>query len=311
MIYSFFFIILSAFLLFTGCSDTDLDPGIVAKVNGEAITLHSIQTLIDCRSASMGIPPRPLLDEMKKNYVNALKILIIHKLVRQEMKERRLIVDDRTFNQYIRSIIDDYGEDDFKKFFQDSYIREDDWLQLMYDFLALETFKSHLLLPTIKISKEEIKAYYNANESRFKIPDTINLCFLSATSEKLINDWCVDLKKELLTHTEYVQCGDLSLKDIPEPWQQEVGRLAPNSCAKIVYDNGMWKTVAVLDKPGKKTLDIINVYALIENILLQQKQQGAFDKWLNQKIKKSRILVTPEYNKCISESVQENSAKAN
>lgn len=280
------------------CVDEHKVPsGVVASVNGEMIHLHSLQTLLDCRSASPGAKARQTLEEMRQEYLDALNVLIIHALVKQELESRGIALEQNAFNQLVGDIKNDYGNDNLEKFFNEASISEDEWLNLTRDFLAVETFKNQILKPALRVNKEEIKAYYTLHKEEFRLPETVAICFFSAESEAGLETLCANPANFSSTQASGVQCVEIALKDVPPQWQKDAKTMKPNTCAKFYLEDNLWQTVAIRGRKGGGEAKIGEVYPLIEKILIDGKIDAVFDKWLEQKIASSRILISSELNK--------------
>lgn len=285
---------LLAILLLLGCEQTSTPKGVVATVNGEPIFLHTIQTLLDSRSAALGIPPRPSLDEMKSNYGQALTVLIIHALVRQELKARKIDVKEADFQKILEDIRNDYGTDDFDKFLADSSLRKDDWQQLMFDSHALDIFNNQLLSPGVKIGLDEIKNYYQEHKKDFYVPESWHLCFLTSEDKNKIDLWCSDLENLEFSNMSRDSCMDVKLDEIPPKWLVHLKKSEPMTCTKAIEENGEWQAIALLKKDKAREISLPQSYALIENIILDKKKEDAFNQWLEKRIKTVRIKVSPE-----------------
>ena len=88
-------------LLLAACLESRLPEGVVATVNSEPIHLRTVQALLDSRSAALGTLQRPSLENMKRQYGEALGTLIIHALVRQELERRQIPVAGATMEQAV------------------------------------------------------------------------------------------------------------------------------------------------------------------------------------------------------------------
>lgn len=283
--------------LTAACEQNTAPPGVVAIVNGEQVPLHALQTLLDSRSASMGIPQSPSLSVMRKNYGVALSTLIAHILVRQELSQMGKEVSDHDFQKAIDEINEDYGPGGLDQYLEDSFLRKDDWLALMRDYLSLEIFKNQVLLPGIKISLPEIKKYYEEHKKDFELPDTARVCFLSTENREALEKVCADLKTwitdEVFPDAIVSQCLITPIEDIPPGWQADLRKLKAPACVKPRHENDEWLTIALVSRHPGGTIPLSESYAFIENILAREKQNEAFDAWLEQKIKKSKIVVSP------------------
>lgn len=317
-----------ALLLLPGCFEGRLPEGVVATINGEPIHLHAVQALMDSRSAALGIPHAPSLEQMKSRYGGALRTLIVHALVRQDLDRRGLGVTDAALEHAVDQVRQDFGPDGLEQFLTASSLPEADWKALMRDYLAMETFKKRVLRPGIRISQDEARAYYAAHTADFTLPDHLDACFASAPDKETLGAYCTsfaarveedsrvaaDIKAQAEASTEVrtaeadspvhatlwdrpdesVQCLGVRPDEIPQPWRKEVAALKPGTCGTLRVQDGEWRTVALAARRKGRVLSLAEAYPLIEHILLSEKKGIAFQQWLEDNIARSDIRVAHE-----------------
>lgn len=293
-----FFLMLA--LCFCACKEQAPPAGVVATVNGEPVYLHSLQTLLDSRTAALGIPPRPSLDEMRNNYAQALSVLITHALVRQELEQKGISLHESDYAALMDDINRDFSGESLDGVLDDSSIRKDDWQQLVRDYLALETFRRQVLLPGIKTDLDEVKAYYRQHEADFLVPASMNVCFVSSEKKEEVENICASAAKAAASDNPAVQCMDADAGELPAPWQNDAKNMKLFDCGKISEQYGAWRSMFVTRKDRERLAPLAEVYPLIDNILLAQKKDAAFDKWLESRIAASDIKVSPELNESLS-----------
>lgn len=278
--------------LLCGCKEPGLPPGTVASVNGENISLHSLQALLDSRSAALGIPARPSLAEMREKYRYALSILVAHALVSQELASRGIQPGEKDIEEAIGQIRDDFGAESLQEYFAEAFLREDEWRLLMRDHLAVKVFRERVLEPDLRISLDEVKKYYEEHKQSFIMPAIVRICHALADTREELARWCEPGSE--FEKSQFAQCMDVTEEYIPEPWAAEAKKLKPGQCGRIIGQDGQWKGIALLrrDEPAEPRLS--EIYGLIEARLLEEKTLAAFDKWLAQKLAASHILVNPE-----------------
>lgn len=279
-------------LLICAC-EQPLPQGTVALVNGEPISLYSVQALLDSRSAALGIPPRPSVAEMQENYRHAVGILTAHTLVRQELDSRGIGVNESDVDKAIHQVIGDYGEENLADFLAEASLREDEWRLLVRDHLALQTFTERILLPSIKITLNEIREYYNTHKQEFALPEHPLICHAAADRREALESWCDNLAEKDFEPGPLAQCMEVTAKDISLPWQNEIGKLEPSTCGSIIQQEGQWRVVGLRAKNMASVPPLSEVYGFIEKILLEQKKLEAFDEWLAHKMACARILCSP------------------
>ncbi|MBD5641179.1 MAG: peptidyl-prolyl cis-trans isomerase [Desulfovibrio sp.] len=280
-----------AFALLCSCREAALPPGTVASVNGELISLHSLQALLDSRSVDLGIPARPSVAEMRERYRHALSILIAHALARQELASRGIDPDEKDVDEAIARIREDFGPDSLQDYFAETFLREDEWRQLMRDHLAVNILMERVLEPGLKVSLDEVRKYYEEHKQSLSVPEIARICHAAAKDRDEVAAWC---EKAEFENSPLAQCVDISPDSIPEPWASEAKKLRPGECGRIIGQEGQWRTVALLRKDGAREPRLSEIYGLIEARLLEEKKLEAFDSWLAQKLGASRVLVNPE-----------------
>lgn len=301
-------------LLLGGCFESPLPDGVVASINGEPIRLSAVQALMDSRSSSLGIPHRPSLEAMKSRYGGALGTLIVHALVRQDLERRGMAVTDAALEHAIDQVREDFGPGGLEQFLTDSSLREADWMALMRDHLAMETFRKRVLLPGIKVSMAEARAYYEEHKADFVLPGYVDVCFAAAPEKEALAAYCEAFTARYRARPQeaaeadfaalsgaaahdtgaLAQCLEVQPDEVPPPWRREVDALRPGSCGQARRQDGEWRAVALAGRQRGHALDLAEAYPLIEAILLEDKKSAAFGQWLEDSVAASEILVSPE-----------------
>ncbi len=276
----------------TGCEQA-LPPGTVASVNGELISLHSLQTLLDSRSGAPGIQSRASVAELQQNYRDTLAILIAHTLVRQELAARGMEVGERELNEAIRRLKEDFGEESLSGFLAEASLREDEWRQLMRDHLALKTFTERILEPSISISLEEIRSFYEEHKNEFELPPSALICYATADNRNALEAWCRSLAAGDFEPEPLGHCLEAPLADIPEPWQREIRTRKTRGCGKIMEQENQWRVAGVIDKYNARLPGLAEIFPFVENAIFEQKKLAAFEQWLEGKIATAHILGAP------------------
>lgn len=288
-------------LILCACGQEKVPEGVVATVNGEPIYLHTLQTVMDTRSTSFGLSAQPSPEQMRQNYINALSALIMQTLMRQELKSYGLGLDQQAYNELMTEIGLDYDGKE-REFLADAFIREDDWTELTQDYLLMDIFKKRVLAPHIVIPKQEIVDYYTSHREAFEIPELYQVCHLEGETESAIKELCAVAQKG---GAEELSCQEMPLANIPGNMQQEIKAMSKPGCATPIQMDGMWQNLFYKGKKPAATISIIQAYPLIEKTLLERREQEAFDRWLEDKLKTASIMVAPELNESLKLITQE------
>jgi hypothetical protein len=286
--------VLSCCLLLAGCSETDAPEGVVATVNDEPIYLRTLQALLDGRSAALGTLPRLSLEAMKSQYGEALAILIVQTLVRQELQRLHIPVNNAALDKALADIREDYGGDALSRLLVDESLDETDWRVLMRDYLSMVSFEKRVLLPGIRIQLSMVRDYYNEHRAQFQLPAMINVCFVAGEQRESLDAFCSVFPDGTKAHSgATAQCLDVTADELPQLWREETQKLVPGACVPPRQEGGAWRSVCLAERRAARTLEISSAYPLIERILLEQEKITAFDRWLESRLARSTVKISP------------------
>ncbi len=287
-------------LLLCACFEARLPEGVVATVNGEPIYLRTVQALLDSRSAALGTLQRPSLENMKRQYGDALGTLIIYTLVRQDLRDLQIPVTDAALKAAVAAVREDYGgEEGLARFLADESLDENEWLVLMRDLLAMQSFEKRILLPGIRISLSDVRSYYKEHEAEFALPEILDVCLISSLESQPVQAFCSAFTSGHPVEKEppanlMVQCQEISAAQLPPAWLKKAEKLAPGQCAAPVQEDGRWHGLALKERNAAHIMGMADAYPLIENILRQQRKDAAFESWLTTALGRAKVRVNPD-----------------
>lgn len=277
------------------CYESSAPAGVIAKVNGENIYLHSLQMLMDSRSGSLGIAHGPSLDDMQKNYMSALAIIIAQTLARQELAQKGINPDGPEYDHFRGSLDEDFNAESLDEVLNSASLRRDDWENLVKNSHAMEIFKTRVLQPSIRIGLDEIKHYYSEHKADFTLPELYNICLASSPDRENLRKWCAAKGNAPDAKDVRIQCLDTEGNELPDNFRG-VKNLEPGQCSSLKEENDLWLGLMMRDKMPVRKVPLAEAYVMIENILLAQKQTEEFENWLAGKIASSNIEVAPAFN---------------
>ena len=286
--------------MLTACFEARLPEGVVATVNSEPIYLRTVQALLDSRSAALGTMQRPSLENMKRQYGDALSTLIIYALVRQDLRDLQIPVTDAALEAAVAAIRADYGgQEGLARFLADESLDENEWRVLMRDHLAIQSFEKRILLPGIRISLDDVRVYYKEHETEFNLPETLDVCLISAVERQFVDGFCASFvsgrpAREEQARDLLLQCQEMNLAQLPPAWRKKAEKLAPGQCASPVQEDGRWYGLALAGRNPAHTMGVAEAYPLIENILRQQRKEAAFERWLTTALERAQVRVNPD-----------------
>ena len=287
-------------LLLGGCLEGRLPEGVVATVNGEPIYLRTVQALLDGRSAALDTMQRPSLENMKRQYGDALGTLIIYALVNQELRTLQIPVTDAALDAAVANVRADYGgEEELARFFAEESLDGNEWRLLMRDYLAMQSFEKRVLLPGIRISLDSVRGYYKEHEAEFSLPETLNICLISAADRQTVDSFCASFASEgarraKQTGDMLLQCVEAGAGQLPLEWQKGLEKLAPERCLPPRQEGGLWLGLALVRRNAAHVMSVAEAYPLIENILREREKEAAFERWLATALAHAQVRVNPD-----------------
>lgn len=290
-----FLSLLLAACLLAACVESSLPDGAVADVNGRTISLRLVQALMDSRFVEMGSLEAQTPEDMKGRYGEALGTLIIARLAEEELSERGEAVDEAAVGQEEQLIRDDYGEEDFTACLEREGLDYDDWRQLLRLHLTLRALERRVLLPGIRISADEVRAYHAAHADQFVLPDHMLLCFLSGENREQLEGYCKRFPAGRANAPDgvHAQCLDMREEELPPAERKEVAALDEGSCGRIREVDGRFQAFGLVVRHAKSAQPAVAVYPVIEAALRKEKLRAAFGEWLERRLSRAEIRVAP------------------
>ncbi len=292
--------LLACCLLLGGCFEGRLPEGVVATVNGEPIYLRTVQALLDGRSAALDTMQRPSLENMKRQYGDALGTLIIYALVNQELRNLQIPVTDSAVDAAVANVRADYGgEEELARFLAEESLDGNEWRLLMRDHLAMQSFEKRVLLPGIRISLDSVRVYYKKHETEFNIPETLDICLISATDRQIVDNFCASFGSEGASRAKQsgdilLQCIEAGAAQLPPESQKGLEKLAAGRCLPPRQEGGLWLGVALVRRNAAHVMSVAEAYPLIENILRDLEKEAAFERWLTVALAHAQVRVNPD-----------------
>lgn len=110
--------------------------------------------------------------------------------------------------------------------------------------LAIRQFLEREILDDVSISEDAITAYFEANEGRFKQPNTYRIRFVQAKTEAEAQAFHDALRKSKRTFREvaadhfedpsYLLAVPLTVEELPEPFAKRISRMRPGQYSRVI-----------------------------------------------------------------------------
>ncbi|MGE4552497.1 MAG: peptidyl-prolyl cis-trans isomerase [Desulfovibrionaceae bacterium] len=292
-------VLLLAATLAAACSDESDDMGVVARVNGRPITLAQLEFQHDLLHMDSGGTFVPSVEALRAEYGHILGDLIVLELVSQDLEERGIPVTDEEVRAAEAKVRADYPEGAFDQVIIEEYIDLASWRQQLRYTLAREKFNQQVLRPHIQIDYREAEKYYEDHLDDFRVPASVHV----VTVRSLRHD---DVERALKLyragHDPKVLRGDLdgvTVREMTVPrenlsatWHDALQELPAGEASPIMEVSSGFEALVLLDSLPAKVLDPSTAYPQVEERLLEQKLQVAFDEWLKKKLATADIRIS-------------------
>ena len=284
-----------------GCEDT-LWRGQVAIVNGRPITLDQVKALRDSTHFDWLLPSVVELDVMRKQYGDALTSLIAVELVKQQLAKKKLSVTPEELSAEENSIRADYPPGGFDDILISEAIDLETWRFLLHNHLSVQRFLNKILRPDIVITPEEVDVYLKAHPSEFVRPPWAYFLLVSNMDKVAVETCAKDLDEggdpvevqERYPHT-LIRTVRLDINRLDPALASVVAELRPGDLSTVFSLYGEFHQVLLLELLPERGMEPREAYLYIEEILVAQKIQDAYNSWIRGRIQKSTIKISGQF----------------
>ena len=159
------------------------------------------------------------------------------------------------------------------------------------------------LVEEVRLSEEQVLEYYEANKKVLKTPGDVRLRIIAvkdkAAAEKILADLrkgedFAALARKRSTGKRAMMGGDtgwVNPQTLPPPLRKSVGALKPGEIGSPLQKDDEFLIVGLVGRRTARTKSLVEARPEIERRLLAAKQQEAFQAWLSEQEKKSKIEV--------------------
>ena len=280
LLYSLLAIGLAAilFVVATGFSKSDT----VATVDGEKITKDELYDVL-----------------VKAQGEEAVALLIEEKLVALEMKSEKISVSDKEIDAELASYIETSGGDEaFAAALQQNGMTEKQFKENIVQFLSLQK----LMEPRIKISDEEMKAFFEENKDAMAEPAQVEASHILVEDEEKAKEVAEKLKdggdftklaKEYSSDEANAdKGGELGFftadKMVPE-FSEAAFAMKPDEISDPVETSHGFHIILVTDKKEAKEAVYEDNVDLIKGKISEEKLQTEYGVWMEEMQDKYKV----------------------
>lgn len=247
---------------------------VVARVGGEVITKDELYDFM-----------------VQQTGQEALDNLVVKKIIELEASDQNLEVSEDEIDKEVKELAEQYGGED--AMIQALAMYNIDLEQVRED-VAVNIKLEKLLSPRIKITDEEIQAYFAANQEAYAVEEQIKVSHILVDSAEEAQEIrrmlsqgkkFADLAKERSTDPgSKDQGGDLGLVgrgEMVEEFEQAAFALQPGQISDPVESEYGFHIIKVHEKTAARPGTLEENQAEIKDTLLQQKMESEYPAWLD------------------------------
>ncbi|HEA46893.1 MAG TPA: hypothetical protein ENH97_00585 [bacterium] len=279
-----FFLFLVVILLISGCRKKPEEKGIVARVNGEPITLEEFNKAL--------LPYSPSKEEIPGLKRRVLDQLIEKRLKLQEARRLGLRVTDEELNQRIKETMSSYPKSEFVTFLAKEGITFEKWKNGVRENILLEKLITFQVYLPLKVSEKEITAYYQGHQDQFKEPKKFRIRQIlvenQAEAEEILKalgkgEGFEELARKRSLSPDKERGGDMgyfSTEEMLAEWEEAVGKLSPGEVSYPVESPYGWHIFKLEKVLPPRMVSLKEARKKIKEKLLLERREGALKEWL-------------------------------
>ncbi len=290
------------------------DGSVLARVNGEPISLEEVEKLYDMRNVHLN-SPAPDVERVQKEYAEILYNRIIQVLVSQELKKRNAAVNTDEVTAYENKIKKSYGEllekQSFEEYLAEYGIDYHEWLTQIR--AQAENDALHALLQKeISLNTDETIQYAEKIKEQQQNATTKIKFYKIMGSQDLLHKIQQDttFSKENITEKGFsgrdfihhfeekgavVYQALFDSDSLPENYQSVLVAMAENTFSPVQHEADTNYILYLEELKNPKEDDVVDLYLLAEERLVQEKLPEVYAAWLAGAIKEADISVVNSF----------------
>lgn len=281
---------------------------VLATVNGEEITFEEVEFLYDMRhtqnfTTTMNVP------ELQWEYAEIIYTRIEQILVAQELANRNLQVEEKEVQALEKDIsleyllnenggVDSNEVSDFKINLQNLGIDYTTWQRQLRASLEQKRLSKELARFII-LNSEETLAYVVKNPNMGnKQPARMDFSIIQGKDKESVEAIPLDKSNDLdkLYESGFnIKRASLNIETVPKKYHKLLAPLANKTFSAVGRDKDGFFILYLHSATHNKSSSAIDIYALAEQAILEEKIPKAYDEWLFSAIDVSDIQIAKEF----------------
>jgi peptidyl-prolyl cis-trans isomerase C len=285
------------------------DNAVIAVINNEEITLDRFKmefkvhkNKFRVQGAGEAVP-----EELMWLKNRTLEQIVQNTLFRQEAKKNAVEISQEELSEALLKTEVGYAEDSFNKQLEFEGLSRKEWENIIENNLLINKLINNFVNSKVSVSDDEMLRYFETNEAKFHKSEQVRALHIMVETEEEIRQIQKELQskqkdfsglaREYSLGPEGVRGGDLGYFEagqMPEEFDN-VFKLKIKGVSDIIRTPYGYHLFKVVDKVEDRKMSFDESKKLIEQVLLQELQDKAFQKWLVRLKEKSVIDINYEF----------------
>lgn len=246
------------------------------------------------------ITQEQLNEELNKQYgASVLNTMISNKVVDLEADKEKVKVTDKEIKAELDKMVEQYGgQDTFNMLLAQNGLTEDVFKEQIEQNLKV----TKILEPSIEITDDEIKTYFEDNKASFDTPEQVEASHILVEDEKTAKEVkkkideggdFAELAKEYSTDTQTAENGGelgyFSTGQMVEAFDKAAFAMEVDEISDPVKTDYGYHIIKVTGKKEAKEATLEDSKEQIKEALLEQKVQEQASTWLSEATAKYKI----------------------
>jgi len=278
----------------------------IATVNGVDITVKDFTVKLRNVLNLLGSASNVKEEDIYNIKREALESLIEEKIMLLRAEKLGMKVTDEELKKRVEEIKRDYTSENFAQVFGGEKVDYKIWSEELRKRLLLEKLVDQEVNSKIKVTDEEIAAYYQQNRSRYYSEETVHVAQIVVSTKETADAVLKRLQagedfnkvaREISTGPESARGGDLGVFTrgvMPEAFDRVVFSLPEGRASKVVKSPYGFHIFKVLKKERGRWIELPDVKEKIKADLAKGKEEQEFRKWLDALKSEAKVRIDEE-----------------
>jgi parvulin-like peptidyl-prolyl isomerase len=311
----FFDVIFLGLLLgFISCSNVSSpeklnDSSVIAVINNEEISLGRFNVELNVHKrkfrvkSSVDVEPEELIWLKNKT----LQQIVQDTLFRQEAKKNNIDVSHEELDEALLKAELGYAEGFLDKELEFEGLSRKEWDNIIENNLLIKKLINRFVNSKVSVSNEEMLRYFESHKEIFHKRNQVRALHVMVETEEDIRQIQKELQskqkdfstlaKEYSLGPEGIRGGDLGYFEAGQMLEEfdSVFKLKINAVSEIIHTPYGFHLFKVVDKVENRKMSFDESKKQVEQILLQEIQDKAFQRWLTELKQKSVIEINYDF----------------